>query len=64
MKLNIETEKVETVYKFKEALKRQPEFFLMNQKQNIMISASPQDGVYIDLRDPNNVIEFDLDDTF
>jgi hypothetical protein len=41
-------------------MKRQPEFFLMNHEQNIMIAASPEDGIFIDFRNMNNVIEKDI----
>ena len=65
IKLNFETEQTDIFYKFTSLpLKRQPEFFLMNKEQNIMITASPEDGIYVDLRDPKNVIEVDLDEKY
>jgi hypothetical protein len=45
-------------------MKRQPEFFLMNNEQNVMIAASPEDGIYIDFRDLKNVKEIDLDEMY
>lgn len=51
IKLNFDTDAIDTVYEFATPLNRQPEFFQMNDEQNIMITASPQDGIYLDLRD-------------
>lgn len=71
IKINFEVSTTEnpqivTLHEFSEdvALKKQPEFFLMNKEQNIMITASPADGIYVDFRDPKNVIEIDLDQHF
>lgn len=42
-------------------LNRQPEFFQMNEQQNLMIISSAEDGVYIDMQRKQ---EIDLDDKF
>lgn len=44
--LNFETEKVEDLVTFCDPLNRQPEFFLMNDAQNVSIVASKEDGIY------------------
>ena len=47
MELDWTTEVVKEVYSFKRPLSRQPEFFQMNDKQTIMMAASPEDGIYV-----------------
>ena len=36
----------------------------MNDDQTIMITASPQDGIYLDLRDKKKCHEVDLDELY
>tara|TARA_B110000285_G_C15117245_1_gene614851 strand:+ start:1192 stop:1995 length:804 start_codon:yes stop_codon:yes gene_type:complete len=59
--MNFDTKKTNTLYKFKTPLLSQPEFFCMNDKQNVFIVASPDDGLYYTSKKRSEV---DLDDTF
>jgi hypothetical protein len=36
----------------------------MSDDQKIMITASPQDGIYLNIADKNNCVEIDLDEKF
>lgn len=64
IRLNFDTDAIDTMYEFGTPLNRQPEFFQMNDEQNIMITASPQDGIYLDLRDKKKCQEVDLDELY
>jgi hypothetical protein len=59
--LNFENQKITTLYSFKEALDKQPEFFSMNAKQNTVVVSSFTDGIYYNFK---NNREVDLDDQF
>ena len=55
------TKETRSLYKFKNELGRQPEFFNPNCNQTIFICASPIDGLYIDVQ---NKTEYDIDEGF
>ena len=49
LQLNFETEEIKNIYIFKNPLRRQPEFFTMNDKQETLIIASQQEGIYLNI---------------
>ena len=57
-KFNIKTEIVNTMYDFENDLKEQPEFFILNDEQDICVIASTADGLQINM---NTKTEIDLD---
>jgi hypothetical protein len=59
--LNFVTSEITTVFKFKEQLKCQPQFFHPNEDQTIFVTASSADGVYINLKRNEEV---DIDETY
>lgn len=59
--MNFDTKKINTIHKFKTALSDQPEFFCVNEKQNVYIVASPDDGIYYNGKKNK---EEDLDELF
>lgn len=61
IRLNFDTEQIDTIHEFSNPLLRQPEFFQMNDAQTVMITASPQDGIYLDLAKKK---EIDLDELY
>jgi hypothetical protein len=46
MMINFETEEITTIAKFVSPLSRQPEFFTMNDDQNVSVIASLDDGIF------------------
>lgn len=56
--LNFETGRLKTRSVYKEVLTKQPEFFLMDDKQHCAVIASQEDGIYINLE---NDEQTDLD---
>ena len=61
IKINYDENSIDTIYEFNVPLNRQPEFFTMNEKQDIMVIASNDDGIYKDIK---KQIEIDLDEKF
>jgi hypothetical protein len=61
IKLNYDDATIDTIYEFENPLLRQPEFFQMNHKQDVMVISSQEDGIYKDMR---NGTEIDLDEKF
>ena len=59
--LNVVVGDIQTVYKFKDPLKRQPANFDINDAQNIFVVASADDGLYINTEEKK---EEDIDDIF
>jgi hypothetical protein len=61
MMINIETEEINTIVRFVTPLSRQPEFFTMNDDQNVSIVASNDDGIFF-----NHVTNqfYDLDEMY
>tara|TARA_B110000285_G_scaffold41067_1_gene45083 strand:+ start:1872 stop:2258 length:387 start_codon:yes stop_codon:yes gene_type:complete len=59
--LNYDDATIDTLYEFENPLLRQPEFFQMNHKQDVMVISSQEDGIYKDMR---NGTEIDLDEKF
>lgn len=56
--LNFITQQIIVIYKYTEQLNRQPQFFQTNEDQTIMVIASPEDCIYVDL---NKDFELDVD---
>lgn len=59
--MNYDDATIDTLYEFENPLLRQPEFFQMNHKQDVMVISSQEDGIYKDMR---NGTEIDLDEKF
>lgn len=59
--MNYDDATIDTIYEFENPLLRQPEFFQMNHKQDVMVISSQEDGIYKDMR---NGTEIDLDEKF
>ena len=59
--LNFTNESITTLYKFEVALKRQPQFFKLNDDQSIFVTASQEDGIYVDT---TTGFEYDLDEKY
>ena len=49
------------VYKFDTKLNRQPQFFQTNEDQTVLVVASPEDCIYIDL---DKDLEVDIDQQY
>lgn len=49
IRLDFNSNKIETIMEFKHPMKKQPEYFIMNNDQSILVIASDNDGIYIDL---------------
>ena len=47
--INFITSQVIIIYEYREKLNAQPQFFKTNNDQTIMVVASPEDSIYIDL---------------
>jgi hypothetical protein len=61
IKLNYNDNTIDTIHEFENPLLRQPEFFQMNSKQDVMVISSQEDGIYKDIK---NGKEIDLDEKF
>ena len=61
IEFNFEKESYLTYYQFKTPLTRQPQFFRMNTEQTIMVAATEQDAIYMDI---NAKKEVDLDEEY
>jgi hypothetical protein len=61
IKVNFNTNVIDTIYEFDNKLNRQPEFFQMNSQQDIMVISSQEDGIYKDIK---KGLEIDLDEKF
>ena len=59
--LNFITQQVIVIYKYGAVLNRQPQFFQTNLDQSILVVASPEDCLYINL---NEEKEVDVDETY
>ena len=59
--VNFKTQKIRDVYTFENPLAAQPDYFLMNEEQNIGLVASSDDALWFDVK---NKSEVDLDDTY
>jgi len=59
--LDFMTGELETIYKFKEPLRVQPQFFTTNDDQSIIIVSSEIDTIYVDIPNQN---EIDLDSEY
>ena len=59
--LNFITQQVIVIYKYGGVLNRQPQFFQTNLDQSILVVASPEDCLYINL---NEEKEVDVDETY
>ena len=58
---NYETEEIRDVCIYDENMKRQPEFFRLNDKQDVAIVASKDDGIYCNFKTKK---QLDLDDLY
>ena len=61
MKYNYMLEKLEVLFKFKNSLDSQPDFFEFNEEQTVAILASSNDALWIDIK---NQSELDVDENF
>lgn len=59
--LNFRTKQLKTLFRFKNELGRQPEFFNPNQDHTIFVCASPTDGIYVNTA---KNLEYDIDQKF
>ena len=58
---NFITKQVQTLYKFEVALNMQPQYFKMNDDQTSFVTASPNDGIFYNQK---NSEEVDLDELY
>jgi hypothetical protein len=56
--MNFITQQLIVIYKYQNELNRQPQFFQTNEEQQILVVASPEDCIYVDLK---NDVEVDID---
>jgi hypothetical protein len=59
--MNFITSQIIMMYKFDVRLNRQPQFFQTNEDQTVLVVASPEDCLYIDL---NKDMESDIDQMY